>query len=424
MPKILVVDDELKIARLVRDYLVEAGFDVVVATDGPGAVAQARTAKPDLIVLDIGLPGIDGLDATRAILKYSETPIVMLTARSDETDRIIGLELGADDYVVKPFSPRELVARVKAVLRRTTGTVASEMLRVGDLEIELSERRVLSGGSSIELTTTEFELLVVMAGQPGRVFTPRPATRRAVRGRVVRFLRAGDRFAYQEPAQKTGARPGPSAVQSAPSTASATSTNMRGRRSGWAGPPWSGHRGPGSHIRWRIFGFLFFLLIMSAIVGGLVACVFAPGRGWFLLVGLAVIVGFASIMRRVFRRTWAPISELIEATTQLGEGDTSVRMAGSSGPWYPVTSSFNKMAERLEDEDEQRRRLLADLGHELRTPLTVIRGEIEAVIDGIHPAASLTNVVDEVRTHGPAARRPQHAGASGIRWPETRSRTD
>lgn len=107
---------------------------------------------------------------------------------------------------------------------------------------------------------------------------------------------------------------------------------MRGRRSGWAGPPWSGHRGPGSHIRWRIFGFLFFLLIMSAIVGGLVACVFAPGRGWFLLVGLAVIVGFASIMRRVFRRTWAPISELIEATTQLGEGDTSVRMAGSSGP--------------------------------------------------------------------------------------------
>ena len=181
MPKIVLVDDELKIARLVRDYLVEAGFDVVVATDGPGAVAQARTAKPDLIVLDIGLPGIDGLDATRAIRKYSETPIVMLTARSDETDRIIGLELGADDYVVKPFSPRELVARVKAVLRRTTGTVASEMLRVGDLEIELSERRVLSGGSSIELTTTEFELLVVMAGQPGRVFT-RAQLLDAVRG--------------------------------------------------------------------------------------------------------------------------------------------------------------------------------------------------------------------------------------------------
>ena len=181
MSKILVVDDELKIARLVRDYLVEAGFDVVTASDGPGAIVEARSAKPDLIVLDIGLPGLDGLDVTRSIRKYSDTPIVMLTARSDETDRIIGLELGADDYVVKPFSPRELVARVKAVLRRTTGRVASDVVRVGDLEIDLKERNVASKGSSVELTPTEFELLVVMAGQPGRVFT-RAQLLDAVRG--------------------------------------------------------------------------------------------------------------------------------------------------------------------------------------------------------------------------------------------------
>ncbi len=181
MSKILVVDDELKIARLVRDYLIEAGFDVVTATDGPGAIAEARSVRPDLIVLDIGLPGLDGFDVTRAIRRHSDTPIVMLTARSDETDRIIGLELGADDYVVKPFSPRELVARVKAVLRRTTGRVRSDMLRVGKLEIDLNGRKVVLEGQTVELTATEFELLVVMAGQPGRVFT-RAQLLDAVRG--------------------------------------------------------------------------------------------------------------------------------------------------------------------------------------------------------------------------------------------------
>ena len=181
MSKILVVDDELKIARLVRDYLLEAGFDVVTASDGPRAIAEARSQKPDLIVLDIGLPGLDGLDVTRSIRRYSDTPIVMLTARSDETDRIIGLELGADDYDVKPFSPRKLVARVKAVLRRTTGRVASDVLRVGDLEIDLGERKVVIANKSVDLTATEFELLVVMARQPGRVFT-RTQLLDAVRG--------------------------------------------------------------------------------------------------------------------------------------------------------------------------------------------------------------------------------------------------
>ncbi len=171
---------------------------------------------------------------------------------------------------------------------------------------------------------------------------------------------------------------------------------MRGRGYEWGGPPWKDHRGPGRHIRRGIFGFLFFLLVTTAMVGGLIAWLLSPGRAWFLLVGFVVIVGFASLMRRMFRRTWAPISQLIDATTRLGEGDTKVRMADSPGPWHAVSSSFNKMADRLEAEDERRRRLLADLGHELRTPLTVIRGEIEAVLDGVHPPSSLRNVVDEV----------------------------
>ena len=171
MPKILVVDDELKIARLVRDYLVEAGFDVVTAADGPGAVASARSEKPDLVVLDIGLPGMDGLDVTRHIRSQSTTPIVMLTARTGETDRIIGLELGADDYVVKPFSPRELVTRVKAVLRRSSGHVGQRAIRVRDLVIDLDRRSLMRGNSRIDLTTTEFDLLTSLTSQPGRVFT-------------------------------------------------------------------------------------------------------------------------------------------------------------------------------------------------------------------------------------------------------------
>ncbi|MGH8915177.1 MAG: response regulator transcription factor [Acidimicrobiia bacterium] len=169
--KILVVDDELKIARLVRDYLTEAGFDVALASTGPAAVASARSDRPDLVVLDLGLPGMDGYDVTRSIRGQSAIPIIMLTARSEETDRIIGLELGADDYVVKPFSPRELVARVKAVLRRTGGQLAAETIRAADLTISIPHRTVERDGVRIELTTSEFELLRVLASSPGRVFT-------------------------------------------------------------------------------------------------------------------------------------------------------------------------------------------------------------------------------------------------------------
>jgi DNA-binding response OmpR family regulator len=171
MSKILVVDDELKIARLVRDHLTEAGFDVVVARTGPAAVTSARADRPDLIVLDLGLPGIDGWDVTKSIRSRSSVPIIMLTARSEETDRIIGLELGADDYVVKPFSPRELVARVKAVLRRAGGDIGVETIRVDDLEIDIPHRRVIRGGTRVELTASEFELLRALAVSPGRVFT-------------------------------------------------------------------------------------------------------------------------------------------------------------------------------------------------------------------------------------------------------------
>jgi two-component system alkaline phosphatase synthesis response regulator PhoP len=170
--KILVVDDEAKIVRLVRSYLEQAGFAVVEAHDGQTALIQARREKPDLVVLDLGLPGIDGIEVTRTLRRERETPIIMLTARIEDTDRIVGLELGADDYVTKPFNPRELVARVRAVLRRTGGgTAAPEMLRAGDLVLDLGGHAATVAGQPLDLTPTEFDLLAVLMQNPGRVFT-------------------------------------------------------------------------------------------------------------------------------------------------------------------------------------------------------------------------------------------------------------
>lgn len=171
MQKILVVEDELKIARLVRDYLADTGFEVVMAHEGAGALAQFRQQRPDLVILDLGLPGMDGLDVARRLRQVSTTPIVMLTARGEETDTVLGLELGADDYLTKPFSPRELVARVRAVLRRSGGTAVEEVLTAGPLRIDVSRRRVDVADREAELTATEFDLLVTLARSPGRVFT-------------------------------------------------------------------------------------------------------------------------------------------------------------------------------------------------------------------------------------------------------------
>jgi two-component system, OmpR family, alkaline phosphatase synthesis response regulator PhoP len=170
---ILVVEDEMKIARLVRDYLENAGFAVIVTGDGGSALASARGSKPDLVVLDLGLPGRDGLDVTRELRRTSTVPIVMLTARGDESDRVVGLELGADDYIVKPFSPKELVARVRAVLRRTESARATgpELIRVADVEVDVPRMRVSVAGRSVDLTPTEFLLMATLAREPGRVFT-------------------------------------------------------------------------------------------------------------------------------------------------------------------------------------------------------------------------------------------------------------
>jgi len=170
--KILVVDDEAKIVRLVRSYLEQAGFSVVEAGDGQTALIQARREKPDLVVLDLGLPGIDGLEVARILRRERNTPIIMLTARIEDTDKIVGLELGADDYVTKPFNPRELAARVRAVLRRASGATATpEILRAGALALDVEGHQATLDSRPLDLTPTEFDLLAVLLQHPGRAFT-------------------------------------------------------------------------------------------------------------------------------------------------------------------------------------------------------------------------------------------------------------
>jgi two-component system alkaline phosphatase synthesis response regulator PhoP len=169
---ILVVDDEARIVKLARDYLEQAGFRVVSAADGLTALAVARRDRPDLIVLDLMLPGMDGLDVCRSLRRTSDVPVIMLTARAEEADRLIGLELGADDYIVKPFSPRELVARVRTVLRRVHGgSQIPGLVRIADLEIDLEGHRLMQAGSQVQLSRIEFNLLVILVQHPGQTYT-------------------------------------------------------------------------------------------------------------------------------------------------------------------------------------------------------------------------------------------------------------
>ena len=171
MATILIIEDEPELVKVLRAYLEKAGYTVLAAGRGDTGLAAWEQRKPDVVILDLNLPGMDGLDVAREIRRKANTPIIMLTARVEETDELIGLELGADDYIPKPFSPRVVVARVRALLRRTEPGPSAKLLRFADLEIDLEAHSVLLHGSSLDLTPTEFNLLVTLAGQPGRAYS-------------------------------------------------------------------------------------------------------------------------------------------------------------------------------------------------------------------------------------------------------------
>jgi two-component system, OmpR family, alkaline phosphatase synthesis response regulator PhoP len=193
MKTILVVEDEPSIAQIAADYLRHGGFAVITASNGVDALAQARAHRPDLVVLDLGLPRLDGLEVAKTLRREGDVPIIMLTARIEESDRLAGLELGADDYITKPFSPRELVARVRTVLRRADPSGGGDdLLRRGDLIIDIGRMQVSRNGTPIDLTATEFQLVAALARKPGRIFT-RAQLLDAVRGTDVEpFERAVD----------------------------------------------------------------------------------------------------------------------------------------------------------------------------------------------------------------------------------------
>ncbi len=173
--KILVVDDEANIRRIITSYLRSDGFEVAEASDGEAALAEFDRTSPDLVLLDVMMPGLDGIDVLRELRRRSDVYIIMLTARAEETDRVIGLTVGADDYVSKPFGAKELVARVKAVLRRQRGTTPAGLhtgrTELSGLTVDVERHEVLKDGEPVTLTALEFELLATMAASPGRVFT-------------------------------------------------------------------------------------------------------------------------------------------------------------------------------------------------------------------------------------------------------------
>jgi DNA-binding response OmpR family regulator len=170
--RILLVDDEPELRRMVRRYLQAEGFEVVEASAGPDALSRLGSSAPDLVVLDVAMPGIDGFEVLQEIRRHSEVPVIMLTARAEEVDRVVGLTIGADDYVTKPFSPRELVARIRAVLRRGgPGRTDAEVLEFDGISVDLAGRQVVTDLGSIGLSALEFDLLAALASAPGRVFT-------------------------------------------------------------------------------------------------------------------------------------------------------------------------------------------------------------------------------------------------------------
>lgn len=172
MPTILIIEDEPELVKVLRAYLQQAGYHVISAFRGDTGLSSWEHKRPDLVILDLNLPGMDGLDVAREIRRRGETPIIMLTARAEETDELLGLELGADDYITKPFSPRLVLGRVRALLRRATSVdTTPKVVRIADLELDLEAHQLTRTDIIIELTPTEFNLLAVMASQPGRAFT-------------------------------------------------------------------------------------------------------------------------------------------------------------------------------------------------------------------------------------------------------------
>ncbi len=460
MRTILVVEDEPQIAGLVRDYLEHAGFAVIAAGDGAAALALVRARRPDALVLDLGLPRVDGLDVIRAIRRDSRVPILILSARGDETDRVAGLELGADDYVVKPFSPRELVARVRAVLRRAEAVpLADERIEAGDLELDLVRRRVTVAGRAVTLTPTEFELLATLAREPGRVWTRSQLLdavhgfsletyERAIDGHIRnlrRKLEPDDAVAALRPhGPRRGLRPGRSPTRDDDRRDAPGAAPSR-----WGEPSRRRGRGPGRGRRRRDASAAWSsaLVLLVGLVSTLATWVAASLLGFLApsatpsaVTAVAVLVVLVARdpggdprlrLGRPAARARSPTPPSASRTASPG---VRVRVRGPR-PVRGLAASFNTMAERLDRSRDDRRAMLADVTHELRTPITVVQGGLEAMLDGVHPydedhvapllaeTAVMGRLLDDLRTLSLADAARSRSTASRRTWPASRARS-
>ena len=195
MTRVLIIDDDVDLCELVTEYLTGEGFEVAAVHEGPSGVARCLESKPELVILDVMLPGLGGFEVLSRIREQSKVPVIMLTARGEDVDRIVGLEMGADDYLAKPFNPRELVARIRAILRRTTGESPDEesaVYSVGDLHLDLGAREVRCGGRTVELTGTEFIILETLVRGAGSIVSRDELSREALGRRSSAFDRSLD----------------------------------------------------------------------------------------------------------------------------------------------------------------------------------------------------------------------------------------
>ena len=397
--RVLVVDDEDRIREIVRSYLEREGFEVTEAPDGEAGLRLASDWHPDLVVLDVMMPGTDGLEVLRRLRSTSNVPVILLTARSDEVDTLVGLSVGADDYMTKPFRPRELVARIKTVLRRAssvTGSEPADRLVFEGLVIDVGAREVHRADQAVTLTTLEFDLLTALARAPGRVLS-----RRQLLESVWGFDFFGDERVVDVHIRSIRKALGDSAED----------PELIGTVRG-VGYKFLGTRGMRVWRRLDVRLFASYALVALVVFGALAVTVrivaptrfdddiktvtqtpedgeshnvFVASLDSALWIALAVSIGAAAIVSTlVARRIVRPVRQVRDATRRLANGHYDERVAEPGElELAELARDVNRLAVELETTERRRARLVSEVAHEMRTPLTMIEGYVEGMLDGV-----------------------------------------
>lgn len=377
--RVLVVEDDTTIVEAISARLRAEGFLVQTATDGPAAVDTAEAWQPDLLILDIMLPGFDGLEVCRRVQAQRPVPVMMLTARDDETDMLVGLGVGADDYMTKPFSMRELAARVHVLLRRVeraalaAATPRSGILRLGELEIDHAQRRVRVHAEDVHLTPTEFDLLVCLANTPRAVLS---------REQLLAEVWTGPTPPARGRSTATSRRCGGRSARSASAPSTVSATPWRRRRHDRPSGPQGGYR-PFS-VKTKLGA----LVVISVLIttGLLMVAVRTDTELRFITV--FSMIATLLITQFVAHGLTAPLDEMNSVARSVSHGDYTRRARGADrrDELGDLAHTINRMADELESQDLHRKELVANVSHELRTPIAALRAVLENVVDGVSAA--------------------------------------